>query len=268
MRPIHRGTKRPAKWPSPVLTSSAPRRCVYKQTGHRGSKVNNLIQIPTNIWDFHSIICANARSVTHKIDELDAECHNKCIVVTGITETWLKDDIPSISLQLSGFYPPLRNDRNSRRGGGVACYMRQGIQYKHWEELQELCAETVWLTIMPKRLPMNISIIIIAHITRSLEFLLHIYPAAGVLLLGDFNKMITSRVTDSFHLKHVVDKPTRKGAILDKILTNMADFYSAPAICYHLGKSDHNIITAIPCPVWGQRGSTGSVQKQSRQSHH
>ena len=130
-----------------------------------------------------------------------------------------------------------------------------------------------------KRLPRNISIIIIgviyhppppakdgpiiAHITRSLEFLLQRYPAAGVLLLGDFNKMRTSRVTGSFHLKQIVDKPTRKGAILDKILTNMADFYPTPEICSHLGKSDHNIITAIPC--LGQRGSTGRVQKQSRQ---
>ena len=163
VRPTHRGTKRPANWPIPVLTSSAPRSCVYKQTGHRGSNVNNLIQIPTNRWDFPSILCANARSVTNKIDELDAECQNKCIDVAGITETWLKNDIPSISLQLSGFYPPLRNDRNSRRGGGVACYVRQGIQYKHWEELQELCAENVWLTIMPKRLPRNISIIIIGN---------------------------------------------------------------------------------------------------------
>ena len=79
--------------------------------------MNNLIHIPTNRWDFPSILCANARSVTNKIDELDAECQNKCIDIAGITETWLKDDIPSISLQLSSFYPPLRNDRNSRRGG-------------------------------------------------------------------------------------------------------------------------------------------------------
>ena len=100
-----------------VLTCSAPRLCVYNQAGHRGSNMNNLIHIPTNIWDFPSILCANARSVTNKIDELDAECQNKCIDIAGITETWLKDDIPSISLQLSGFYPPLRNDRSSRRRG-------------------------------------------------------------------------------------------------------------------------------------------------------
>ena len=94
VRPTHRGTKRPANWPMPVLTSSAPRRCVYKQTGHRGSNVNNLIQMSTNRWDFPSILCANARSVTNKIDELDAECQNKCIDVAGITETWLKMTSP------------------------------------------------------------------------------------------------------------------------------------------------------------------------------
>ena len=157
------------------------------------------------------------------------------------------------------------------------CYVRQCIRYKHWEELQELCPETVWLTIMPKRLPRNISIIIIgviyhppppakdgptiAHITRSLEFLLQRYPAAGVLLVGDFNNMRTSRVTGSFHLKQIVDKPTRKGAILDKILTNMADIYPTPEICSHLGKSDHNIITAIPCmgTTWKHRPCSKTI---------
>ena len=64
--------------------------------------------------------------MTNTIDELDAECQSKCIDIAGITETWLKDDIPSISLQLSGFYPPLRNDRNSRRGGGCGVLRATG----------------------------------------------------------------------------------------------------------------------------------------------
>ena len=145
VRPTHRGTKRPVKWTKPVLTSTVSSGYIYKQTRQRGCNANNIIQIPTNRWDFPNILCANARSVTKKIDELDAECQNKCIDIAAITETWLKDDILSISLQLSGFYPLLRNDRNSRRGGAVACYVRQGIQYKHWEELQELCAETVFI---------------------------------------------------------------------------------------------------------------------------
>ena len=199
VRPTHRGTKRPAKWPIPVLTCSAPRLCVYIQAGHRGNNMNNLIHIPTNIWDVPSIVCANARSVTNKIDELDAGFHNKCIDIAGITETRLKDDIPSISIQLNGFYPPLRNDRNSRRGGcGVLRATGDTVQ-----TLGGAAGALCWdcgLTIMPKRLPRNISIIIIgviyhpqppvkdgpiiAHITRSLELLLQRYPAAGVLLLA------------------------------------------------------------------------------------
>ena len=73
--------------------------------------------------------------------------------------------------------------------------------------------------------------------------------------------MRTSRVTGSFHLKQIVDKPTRKGAILDKILTNMADIYHTPEICSHLGKSDHNIITAIPCmgTTWKHRPCSKTI---------
>ena len=73
--------------------------------------------------------------------------------------------------------------------------------------------------------------------------------------------MRTSRVTGSFQLKQIVDKPTRKGAILDKILTNMADLYSTPEIYSHLGKSDHNIMTAIPCmgTTWKHRPCSKTI---------
>ena len=114
-----------------VASTSVDQQCVkrlyiYKQAGQCGSSMNNLIQIPKNRWDFPSILCANARSVTKKIDELDAECQNKCIYIAAITETWLKDDIPSISLQLCDLYPPLRNDRSSRRGGGCGVLRSTG----------------------------------------------------------------------------------------------------------------------------------------------
>ena len=74
--------------------------------------------------------------------------------------------------------------------------------------------------------------------------------------------MRTSCVTGSFHLKQIVDKPTRKGAILDKILTNMADFYPSPGIGSHLGKSDHNTITAIPClgTTWKHRPCSQTIK--------
>ena len=41
-------------------------------------------------------MCANAQSVTKKIDELDAECQRKSIDISATTEIWLNDDIHSI----------------------------------------------------------------------------------------------------------------------------------------------------------------------------
>ena len=45
-------------------------------------------------------------------------------------------------------------------------------------------------------------------------------------------------------------------------LTNMADFYPTPEICSHLGKSDHNIITAIPClgTTWKHRPCSKTIK--------
>ena len=42
----------------------------------------------------------------------------------------------------------------------------------------------------------------------------------------------------------------------------MADFYPTPEICSHLGKSDHNIITAIPClgTTWKHRPCSQTIK--------
>ena len=59
-----------------------------------------------------------------------------CTPAAGPGRAWASNNIcgPGLVLyfmpvQGPSFYPPLRNDRNSRRGGGVACYVRHGIQY-------------------------------------------------------------------------------------------------------------------------------------------
>ena len=58
------------------------------------------------------------------------------------------------------------------------------------------------------------------------------------------------------------EQTNKEGCILDKILTNMADFYPTPEICSHLGKSDHNIITAIPClgTTWKHRPCSQTIK--------
>ena len=51
-------------------------------------------------------------------------------------------------------------------------------------------------------------------------------------------------------LVQVVDKPTRGDTILDKIVTNIGDYYSKPEILTPIGLSDHNTVLWLPkiCP--------------------
>ena len=44
-----------------------------------------------------------------------------------ISESWLKPKHADLSLSLKGFQPPVRHDRVSSRGGGVAVYVRNGF---------------------------------------------------------------------------------------------------------------------------------------------
>ena len=52
------------------------------------------------------------------------------IDILCITETWLKPNHLNSSIIIPGFQPPLRKDRLSSRGGGVAIYLRDGLAAK------------------------------------------------------------------------------------------------------------------------------------------
>ncbi|PFX26077.1 putative RNA-directed DNA polymerase from transposon X-element [Stylophora pistillata] len=64
-------------------------------------------------------------------------------------------------------------------------------------------------------------------------------PNAGIILAGDFNRADVSSLTNQFHLSQVVKIPIRGNRILDKIMTNLSDYYNAPADLPPFGLSDH-----------------------------
>ena len=73
---------------------------------------------------------------------------------------------------------------------------------------------------------------LIEHLTVNTQSLLQKYPNAGILICGDRNNIEINRFLGVDHsLKQIVTKPTRKGKILDIILTNMHKFYCEPEIC-------------------------------------
>ena len=88
-------------------------------------------------WGLPTIININARSLNaEKVDELQVIVDDYDIDVACITETWFREYMDDTSLALEGFCLE-RKDRDHRRGGGVACYIRNDIEYNRLWELED-----------------------------------------------------------------------------------------------------------------------------------
>ena len=156
----------------------------------------------------------NAQSLVPKIDELHTVHNQLGADIICITETWLKEHVPSKVILLNGFHNPVRRDRTEIIGGGVCCYIRSNFQYKTWEELCEPNLETIWITIRPRKLPREFSLItigviymppgsqthprqekeMICHIIKSMDFISSKHPQTGFFVVGDFNRMKDARL--------------------------------------------------------------------------
>ena len=95
-----------------------------------------------NTFDFPRILCANARSLSNKVDELASVLIYNDISIAVITETWLKEDLPDECFAIQG-YNLVRNDRSDRRGGGVCNYVKKDISVKLWTEFANPAQESL-----------------------------------------------------------------------------------------------------------------------------
>ena len=77
-------------------------------------------------------------------------------------------------------------------------------------------------------------------------------------MLGDLNNLNDTRLKSNFNLKQIVQFPTRGQNTLDKVLTNLENYYAPPIKRSALGLSDHSSIEVQP----KQRAST-SRSKQT-----
>lgn len=73
-----------------------------------------------------------------------------------------------------------------------------------------------------------------------------IYPNCALIIVGDFNRFDVTQLKRHFHLKQIVKAPTRKGAILDLVITNLHGHYDKPQAFPPVGPSDHDIKSVSP----------------------
>ena len=144
--------------------------------------------------------------------------------------------VPSSVINIDG-YDVLPNDRRDDViGGGVCIYIRNGIKYTLWKELFDDNIESIWITIRPKCLLSQVSMITlgvlymppgssvrprrdaqhVSHIIYCLDTICKSHPDTGILVVGDFNHM-KDKYIKSFPLKQIVNVLTHVNLIIDCI---------------------------------------------------
>ena len=207
-----------------------------------------------------SIILSNVMPLVPKIDEVRSVATTANPDIICITESWLREHIQD-NIVSSSNYTLVRRDRVERLHGSVCTYIRKIIQFKILEDLSSENLEVIWFQLNLRRLPRGISSIILgilyhppnADNSMMLNYLYEClvsvetqFPRSGIIILGDFNQLKTSRLQNSFKLKQLVKFPTRGQNILDLIMTNIGSYYQKPKKLSPFGLSDHATIEIQP----------------------
>ena len=116
------------------------------------------------------------------------------------------------NLSIEGFSVERKYRCDGRTGGGVDRYIKNSFVYKILGDLEKKELEVIWLKIMPKKIPGQLSCILIAciyftqmteyskmrkHLITCVDSVIRKHPECGVIITGDFNQM-----NDSFLETH------------------------------------------------------------------
>ena len=205
-----------------------------------------------------AFMVSNVQSLSPKIDEVRVMISNANLDFACITETWLKDHINDHTVSVSG-YNIIRRDRKVIDHGGVCMYVRESIRFETLSDLMDENFEVLWVKICPPRLPRGISSIVVGtvyhppragysdrqmsdYLLESLSKIEARFPDCGLIILGDFNNLNSTRVRNAYGLKQIVPFPTRGPSHLDLVFTNLNAFYDVPKKLPAFGLSDHDTV--------------------------
>lgn len=172
----------------------------------------------------------NVRSMVNKMDDIRLLIQNKPFDIFTVSETWLTPSILDSEVSLPG-YTLVRHDRNKKRGGGTAIFVRDGIPYRHRKDLSDEITETCWVEI--NRVKCKKQFVCCAYRAPDFccdSFIDHLNVALAKLpaeseitVLGDFNADFLSKKNDLAHklkqkllrfarindLEQLINTPTR-----------------------------------------------------------
>ena len=121
--------------------------------------------------------------------------------------------------------------------------------------------KVLWINMCPTRLPRGFTNLIVGtvyhppsaknaamlnYLSNCLSVMESRFPNCGFIILGDFNKLNTSRLRTGYDLKQLVNFPTCGNNTPDIVLTNLNAFFDQPTKCAPFGLSDHMSIEVRP----------------------
>ena len=214
-----------------------------------------------------SLFLSNARSITHKMDELELQMATFSFVrncsVMVITETWLHPLIPDAAVELTSrmlHRQDRSRDSGKSRGGGLCVYVNS-----EWccssRIIDSHCSpdlEALAVSCRPFYLPREFTVITIfavyippdANVSTALS-LLHTsinkqqlaHPEGVCIVAGDFSQARLKSVLPKF--VQYVKCATRGENTLDHVYSNIKHAYKVTPLP-HLASSDHLCLALTP----------------------
>lgn len=219
---------------------------------------------PRQHYPVPSILLANARSVSNKVEEIATLLTAKTPTIFAVCETWLDNSTPDGVLAMQG-YNIIRKDRNTF-GGGLLIYVASHLSTVELTESVAPCLSNTESEILPIIIPeLNLLFILLYHpfwgsspqhnlAKQALINLsdLSTYPSSTttrrLFICGDFNGLSASIpiICNAHNLTSLVKFPTRAGATLDHMLTDFSHLLQPPTSLTPLGRSDHVPVFILP----------------------
>ena len=209
-------------------------------------------QPPPSIY----VINANSIAKPHALEQLHVELIGYNIDIAIVAETHFKKKHLETACNISG-YLTFRRDREGRRAGGVAVYVRDIFGATACNLAGDVrVLELLWVKVNTPGRVVYIGAIyhppkpiyqvddLMDQIERSVEELAVADSGALIVLAGDVNQLSVDSVAERTGLTPLVKSPTRGDNILDMIFVS-EDCYPSIKVVTSAVKTDHKAIIAI-----------------------
>ena len=209
-------------------------------------------QPPPSIY----VINANSIAKPHALEQLYAELTGYDIDIAIVTETHFKKKHLEAACNING-YRAYRRDRESRRAGGVAVFVRDSLGATECVVAGDTrVLELLWIKVSTPGRAVYIGALyhppkpiyrvedLMDQIERSVEELAAEDSGSLIVLAGDINQLNVDTVAERTGLTPLVKVPTRGENTLDMIFVSEECYQSIKVVTSAI-KTDHKAIIAV-----------------------